>query len=349
MLAICAADTPVVFKDPKPSSNVEKVPQDTKPRAKTRHKKHSTSLKQSSVSSKEAIKDDLIIVVDNTDEDEEDEIHAATNDETEYTSKQVHELEIELPRDLKEISTTLKDFTKTITSLTSQVAELKSLQWELPVEFLSLPVQFASVQAKLKTLDALPGLLFNVTQALNKFAQILNSASSKAGDHSEKKLKKFDFITEDGRHIHLTIEEINHQKKLAEDAKAKAAKQEGEYDKYYDKILNRRPVSRITNYDVFTRKGPITVKVYREDGTSKIIPNFKASDLHLGEWREVMKACPNRTRKGSGTIYKHIGDETLTIRSNRIDGYASIVSSEQRIELFDRISTLERDNMRLRG
>ncbi|GKA91844.1 hypothetical protein Tco_0813769 [Tanacetum coccineum] len=43
-----------------------------------------------------------------------------------------------------------------------------------------------------------------------------------------KKLKNFDFITEDGTHIHLTEEEINHQKKLKEDAKAEAAKQEGE-------------------------------------------------------------------------------------------------------------------------
>ncbi|GJU26328.1 hypothetical protein Tco_1164949 [Tanacetum coccineum] len=77
--------------------------------------------------------------------------------------KQVHELEIELPGDLKEIPTKLEDFTKTVTSLTSQVA---------------------SVQAKLKSLDALLGLLLNVTKALNKFAQVLDSASSKAGDQS---------------------------------------------------------------------------------------------------------------------------------------------------------------------
>ncbi|GJU70296.1 retrovirus-related pol polyprotein from transposon TNT 1-94 [Tanacetum coccineum] len=106
-----------------------------------------------------------------------------------------------------------------------------------------------------------------------------------------KKLKKFDFITEDGRHIYLTEEEINHQKKLEKDAKAEAAKQEGEvrkaelvdllgpevvkkyynkklqYDRYCDKMLNRRSISRITNCDVLTRKGPITLKVYREDGT----------------------------------------------------------------------------------
>ncbi|GJY30744.1 hypothetical protein Tco_0414239 [Tanacetum coccineum] len=95
-----------------------------------------------------------------------------------------------------------------------------------------------------------------------------------------KKLKKFDFITKDRMHIHLNEEEINRQKKIEEDAKAEVAKQEGE--------------------------GLIILKVYREDGTSKVIPNFKASNLHLGEWREVVKSCPNRTRKGWKTIYSQI-------------------------------------------
>ncbi|GJW21319.1 hypothetical protein Tco_0031941 [Tanacetum coccineum] len=44
-----------------------------------------------------------------------------------------------------------------------------------------------------------------------------------------------------------------------------------------------------------------------------------------------------------------LGDETLMILSNRSDGYALIVASEQRVELFDRIEILERDNIRLRG
>nr|GEW21085.1 reverse transcriptase domain-containing protein [Tanacetum cinerariifolium] len=113
---------------------------------------------------------------------------------------------IELPGDLKEIPTKLEDFTKTIISLTSQVVELKTLQWELLVEFLSLPVQVASIQAKLKTLDALPGLLLNVTKALNKFAQVLDSASSKAGDQSVPS-------------------------KIKEEAKAKAARREGKIRK----------------------------------------------------------------------------------------------------------------------
>ncbi|GJZ92020.1 hypothetical protein Tco_0664085 [Tanacetum coccineum] len=187
--------------------------------------------------------------------------------------KQVHELEIKLPGELKGNPTKLEDFTKTVTSLTSQVTELKTLQWELPAEFISLPELVASVQAKLKTLDALPSLLLNVTKALNKFAQVLDSTNLEAGYPSvsladkgkkamsseeaekdstnsdsndddkthvtgfmvesskTKKLKKFDFITEYGTHIYLTEEEINHQKKLEEDAKAEAAKQEGEIRK----------------------------------------------------------------------------------------------------------------------
>ncbi|GJW05143.1 hypothetical protein Tco_1563999 [Tanacetum coccineum] len=163
--------------------------------------------------------DDPVIVVDDSDEDEEtekDEVHLTPNVETEDTSvpksssprtkdklkllslklnppfqnveqlkeqlKQVHELEIELPGDLKEIPTKLDDFKKNVASLTSQVVKLKTLQWELPAEFLLLPAQVASVQAKLKTLDDLPSLLLNVTQALNKFTQVLDSALSKAGD-----------------------------------------------------------------------------------------------------------------------------------------------------------------------
>nr|GEV36743.1 reverse transcriptase domain-containing protein [Tanacetum cinerariifolium] len=48
------------------------------------------------------------------------------------------------------------------------------------------------------------------------------------------------------------------------------------------------------------------------------------------------------------TYYDHC-EETLMIRSNRSDRYASIVASEQRAELFGRIGMLEWDNMRLSG
>ncbi|GJU91215.1 hypothetical protein Tco_1303638 [Tanacetum coccineum] len=143
-----------------------------------------------------------------------------------------------------------------------------------------------------------------------------------------KKLKKFDFITEYGDHIHLIEEQINAQKKIKESVKAEATKHKVEvrkeemvdllgpdvvskyykaklqYEKYCDKMLNRREKSIITNYNVLTKKGPITLKVYREDGSSEVIYNFKANDVHLGEWREVVKACPNKKGKRWSTIYE---------------------------------------------
>nr|GEX84661.1 hypothetical protein [Tanacetum cinerariifolium] len=91
--------------------------------------------------------DDHVIVVDDSDEDEGDEVHTITEDtsvlksssptslptklkdlpskfnklteEVKGLKQQVHELEIELPRDLKEIPSKLEDFTKTVISLTS--------------------------------------------------------------------------------------------------------------------------------------------------------------------------------------------------------------------------------------
>ncbi|GJZ36761.1 hypothetical protein Tco_0582952 [Tanacetum coccineum] len=115
---------------------------------------------------------------------------------------------------------------------------------------------------------------------------------------SERKVNKFDFVIEDGKHIHLTKEQINQQKKIEEEAKAEVAKHESE--------VRKEDLVDLLGLEVVNKKGSITLKVYREDGTSEIIPNFKASDLHLSEWREVMNACPNITRKGWTTNYGQI-------------------------------------------
>ncbi|GJY10706.1 hypothetical protein Tco_0378891 [Tanacetum coccineum] len=218
--------------------------------------------------------------------------------------KQVHELEIELLGYLKEIPTKLDDFTKNVTSLTSQVAELKTLLEHIKKDkgkkamFLKDAKEVSTKSESDDETTQVPGFMVE---------------SSK-----KKELKKFDFVTESGEHVHLTKEQISAQKKIEEEAKAEATGREGEirkeelidllgpevvnkyyndklqYDRYYDKMLNRRAKSRITNCDILNRNGLITLKVYREDDTSEIIPEFKASDLHLSEWREVITACPNK-------------------------------------------------------
>ncbi|GKD70078.1 hypothetical protein Tco_1324168, partial [Tanacetum coccineum] len=113
--------------------------------------------------------------------------------------------------------------------------------------------------------------------------KIIHVPGSTVDSSSKKELKKFNFVTEGGEHVYLTKEQISAQKEIEEEAKAEAAKCKGEikkeelidllglevvnkyynnklqYDKYYDKMLNRRVASRITNCDVMTIKGPITL------------------------------------------------------------------------------------------
>nr|GEY76471.1 hypothetical protein [Tanacetum cinerariifolium] len=351
MLAIYTTAKPMVFKVAKPSFNDDRVPQGTTLGAKPRHKKHLTSSKQPFVSSSDATKgghpkhppsfkdldspeDEQIIVVDDSDEDEEaNEVHATTNVETEDTLVPKSSSPSSLPTKLKELPSKFNE-------LTEEVTKLKTLQWELLAEFLLVTTQVKVIQAKLKILDALPSLLHKVTNALNQFTQAIASKKTKdnsvplagqagtqpaegekntiqattsylpknssqperehikkykgkkalsleeakkvstnsnSNDDDEthvtgsmvessriKKVKKFDFITKDEEHIHLTKEQINQQMKIVEEAKAKVGKHESEvrkeelvgllgpevvnkyynnklqHDRYCDKMLNRR-------------------------------------------------------------------------------------------------------------
>ncbi|GJU59642.1 hypothetical protein Tco_1237408 [Tanacetum coccineum] len=92
-----------------------------------------------------------------------------------------------------------------------------------------------------------------------------------------------------------------------------------QYDRYCDKMLNRRAKSRITNYDILTRKGLITLKVYKDNDISEIIPEFKATDLHLSEWREVVKAFRNKKGKGWTSIYKQILERMNYLRTTKAE------------------------------
>ncbi|GKE04459.1 hypothetical protein Tco_1396477 [Tanacetum coccineum] len=140
-------------------------------------------------------------------------------------------------------------------------------------------------------------------------------------ESSKQKKLKFSFVTEGGEQIHLTAKKIEEQKRIEESLKAELAKQEVEkvknelvdligidvvtqyynkkllYDKYCDKMLKRRKISKITNCDV--------------------------SDLHLAEWREVVQDCPNKKENGWKTIYGQ--------RKTRMD-YLNQTKKELRID-----------------
>ncbi|GJX10541.1 hypothetical protein Tco_0200400 [Tanacetum coccineum] len=251
---------------------------------------------------------------------------------------------------LKELPSKFKD-------ITGEIKESKKYVEKLEIEILG-----DLKMSKLKVLDALPSLLHKVAEALDSPSktssqsegELIMNKGKESMSHIEteeeesetdsepaltsfmvesskkKKLKKFDFVTEKGDHVHLTEEKIKEQKRIEESVKADMAKKEEEvgkeelidllgidvvtnvykakikYDKYCDKMLNIRLLSRITNYDVLTKKGLITLNVYRDDGTDEVIPNFKANYLHLSERRKVMQACLKRTRAGWTSIYKQI-------------------------------------------
>ncbi|GJY94319.1 hypothetical protein Tco_0510680 [Tanacetum coccineum] len=127
-------------------------------------------------------------------------------------------------------------------------------------------------------MDALPCLLNMVIVTLNR------------GEEHIFKLQRKNLKNDLVNLMGIDVMEEYHKKKLL-------------YDKYCDKMLKRRKSPKITNCDVLTKKGPITLKVYRGDGTDEVILNFKVSDLHLAKWREVVQACPNRKEKGWKTIY----------------------------------------------
>ncbi|GKE51772.1 hypothetical protein Tco_1486928 [Tanacetum coccineum] len=134
-----------------------------------------------------------------------------------------------------------------------------------------------------------------------------NPAKTMTESSKQKKWKNFSFVTEGGEQIHLIVEKTGEQNKIEESLKDEVAKQEVEkekselvdlmgidivtqyynkklmYNKYCDKVLKRRKSSKITNCDVLTTRGLITLKVYREDGTNEVISNLKVSDQDLAE------------------------------------------------------------------
>ncbi|GKD82764.1 hypothetical protein Tco_1349603, partial [Tanacetum coccineum] len=141
---------------------------------------------------------------------------------------------------------------------------------KLPAEFLNFLGQVSSVQEKLKTLDSLVRILHKVTDTLDKFSTIIENASGAASMNvpsagqatalpaeGEKNTKDADTNLKDNI-IDLLGKNVMTQyytKKLL-------------FDKYCDKILKIKKIPNIINCEVLTvltKKGPIIMKIYRED------------------------------------------------------------------------------------
>nr|GEV31486.1 hypothetical protein [Tanacetum cinerariifolium] len=204
----------------------------------------------------DSLEDDPIIMVNDSEEDDEEEkneeIHSTTNDETKDILASTPPSPSSLPTELKDLSSKLNELTEEVKGLKKQVHELK----------LKLPGDLKDIPSKLEDFQRLD------SDDQTTYVPGFTIESSK-----KKELKMFDFVTEDGEHVHITKEQISAQKKIEEEAKAEAARRKGK--------IRKEELIDLLGPKVVNKKGPITLKVYREDDTSEIIPEFKASDLHL--------------------------------------------------------------------
>ncbi|GKB02388.1 retrovirus-related pol polyprotein from transposon TNT 1-94 [Tanacetum coccineum] len=185
--------------------------------------------------------------------------------------KHVRDMEIELPGDLKEIPTKLETFTSTISSLSSQ----------------------------LKTLDFLPRLLHKVTNTLNMFATMMENA---LGAPSMNVLSAGKAIASPAEGEKNTKDaEANLQKQLINLLGIEVAEQYNNkkllFDKYCDKLLKRKKSPKITNCKVLAKKGPITLKIYREDGSDEVISNLKTRLDQLTQTEQELKIDLNKPLK----------------------------------------------------
>ncbi|GKC42211.1 hypothetical protein Tco_1059933 [Tanacetum coccineum] len=191
----------------------------------------------------------------------------------------VEDMEIELPGDLKEFLTKLETFTSTISSLTSQVTELKNIQWELPAELQALLVLVT------KTLNGFATVVENASGATTKDVPSAGqaTASPAEGENNTKDAKtnlKDELVDLLGKNVVARY----YNKKLL-------------FDKYCDKMMKRKKSPKIINCEVLTKKCPITLKIYREDGSEEVISNLKTRLDQLTQTEQELKIDLNKPLK----------------------------------------------------
>ncbi|GKE77417.1 hypothetical protein Tco_1543537 [Tanacetum coccineum] len=187
-------------------------------------------------------------------------------------------------------------------------------------------------------MDALPSLLNKVTEALNKFAQVIESASTKAGDKDDAKKANLNkqqpiptpppitttvtssttsslqspfLLIPSKSSSQLKGEHINKYKgkkaMSSKDAEEKGSKSDSNDTIHLTGFMvESSKKKKLNKFDFVTEGGDHVYLTEEKIKEQKSKVKKHKLDLHLGEWREVVKACPNRTGKGWTTIYDQI-------------------------------------------
>ncbi|GJU33551.1 hypothetical protein Tco_1181905, partial [Tanacetum coccineum] len=184
-----------------------------------------------------------------------------------------------------------------VTSLKPELSKLLALHDFascLPTELKELPSKIIGLSREIKEVKKhvrdmkieLHGDLKEILTKLETFTSIISSLSSQVTNT----LTRFATMVENASGA------MSMNVPLAGQATASPA--EGEKNIKDAKTKLQKPLIDLLVIEV----GPISLKVYKEDGLSKVIENLKVSNLHLPEWREVVQACPDRREKGWKTI-----------------------------------------------
>nr|GEX61317.1 hypothetical protein [Tanacetum cinerariifolium] len=116
-------------------------------------------------------------------------------------SKEIEDISVPMPSSPRSIQ--LQELTNQVLILQSQKKKLELEKNKAKTKVAILTAQPSFPNAKIKTLDALPSLFNKVTEALNKFAQVIESASKKARDQGVPSADPTDTqLVEGGRTLH---------------------------------------------------------------------------------------------------------------------------------------------------
>nr|GEX08640.1 hypothetical protein [Tanacetum cinerariifolium] len=195
-------------------------------------------------------KDNPIITVDDSDEDEENKVHATENVETKDSLVSKSLSSSSLPTELKDLPSKFNELTEEVKGLNLQVHELET---KLPGDLKEFPYKMEEFT---KTITS---LLLSVTNALNMFAQVLDSDSSKDRDQSVPS-------------------------KIEEEAKAEAARREREIRKEelidllgheVNNTTTKLPILKLGEYEMWVIKDYALWEVI--ENASTISPNVNTA------------------------------------------------------------------------
>ncbi|GKB54700.1 hypothetical protein Tco_0905453 [Tanacetum coccineum] len=201
------------------------------------------------------------------------------------------------------LPTELKELPSKITELSGEIKELKKHVRDMEIE---LPGDLVKIPTKLETFTStISSLSSQVTETFNRFSTKVDNASGATSLHVFLAGQTTDSPAEGEKNTKYAGTNFRDEfiDLLGKDVLTQYYTKKLLFDKYYDKMLKRQKNPKITNCEVLTKKGPITLNIYREDGSDEVFSNLKVSDLHSEKWREVLQACSYKNEKGWKIIY----------------------------------------------